>query len=164
MKEYVFHSALPPERVYWRLSRYHKGKVDPLRDGVSKVEMLSSTEFCVVCTGRSAVTGNNSIRSSGAGWAPAHTAFYGTIEPEGEGSCITGHFAAPKSDRRNFFISAVVIYGIGIVATHGMLLDPRIIAAFGVLFLLFYATDNLILNRDQKRIAIRFIEKHLLHS
>lgn len=162
MKTYTFHSTLPPDRIHWRLTRYQKGKADPGRDGVSRVELLSSTEFCLICMGRAGVT-SNSVRTGTSGWAPAHTAFYGKIVPEGEGSRITGHFAVPRSDKRTFIITAVVLYGIGVAATGGALLDPRLLAAFAVLFLLFYITDNLILNTGQKKQIIAFIENHLLH-
>lgn len=162
MKTYTFHSTLPPDRVHWRLTRYQKGKADPLRDGVSSVEVLSPTQFCIVYIGFAGLVPSARMYPSTKARASAHTAFYGTIEPEGEGSRITGHFAAPRSDKRTFIITAVVLYGIGVAASGGMLLDPRLLAVFAVLFLLFYLTDNLILNQGQKKQIIHFIEKHLL--
>lgn len=163
MKTYTFHSTLPPDRIHWRLTRYQKGKVDPLRDGVSSVEVLSPTQFCIVYIGFAGLAPSITTRPSTKARASAHTAFYGTIESEGEGSRITGHFAVPRSDKRTFIITAVVLYGIGVAVSGGALLDPRLLAAFAVLFLLFFATDNLILNQGQKKQIIAFIEHHLLH-
>ncbi len=161
MKEYIFHSRLSVWEIERRLRQAQR---DPLEAGLTEVNVTSECGFYLrLCGSAHAEVGSrNGIR------AVADTVFYGTVGQIETGSRITGYFSTSKQNKRSTQIPLLVIgalYAWFMLHNRGtadlwffVSLLPIL-----VLYVVFYLSDNLILNKDQKKRIIAFIEERLLH-
>jgi hypothetical protein len=163
MKEYTFHSDLPPEQVRARLMLYGP-KLDLLTEHRTSVKFLKDGGFYLVCT-------------EGLPNRPVYP-FCGRIESEESGSRIVGGFRMRKGDQ----VMQICFFGFAWLISIYLFLfgmDPSVELAkklsaasiwfpgltiwtgLGFSFFHHAGKNN---NQALKQATLRFIEEHLLHS
>ena len=161
MKEYSFDSCLSIWEIEKRLRQFQRS---PMETGLTEIEVLTNGAFTLRSVNKVYNTSNLNQECI----AYADTVFYGTIGQIETGSRITGHFSTSKQSNR---VTGVVTLMIGALYALFMLHSRGTadlwffvsLLPILILYVVFYLSDNLILNKDQKKRIIAFIEERKLH-
>ena len=150
MKNYEFHSALPPEGVFTRLEAIAKR-------GRKYSVFLEPEEFFYDRKG-------DRFRLGYTGIVPARgfVPFCGTVRAEGSGSVISGGFSLLREVGIPFGVVGALFWSVGLCWGQPPL-PFLLLTGVWLLFLLgFFTAVQLVFFRGRRRIVVKLIEDNLL--
>ncbi len=150
MSRYEFHSALPPEEVFARLSanarqgRYLGGWQEP-------EEFFSRRK-------------GERFRLGYTGTVPARgfVPFCGTVHAGGAGSIVSGGFSPLREMGIPFGIVGGLFWIVGLRWGQPPLLFTILTAAWLLILLGFFTSIQIVFFRNRRKIVLKFIEDNLL--